>query len=47
MWTDRLPTGRFADPEEIAALVVLLASGRVPNISGSDVVIDGGLLRTG
>lgn len=50
--TDRLPaalgvpTGRFADPEEIAALVVLLASGRVPNMSGSDLVIDGGMLRT-
>ncbi|WP_342668927.1 SDR family oxidoreductase [Amycolatopsis taiwanensis] len=41
-----LPTGRFADPQEIAALVVFLASGRVANMSGSDLVIDGGLLKT-
>ncbi|WP_037063030.1 SDR family NAD(P)-dependent oxidoreductase [Pseudonocardia acaciae] len=41
-----LPTGEFADPDEVAALVVFLASGQVPNMSGSDVVIDGGMLRT-
>jgi NAD(P)-dependent dehydrogenase (short-subunit alcohol dehydrogenase family) len=41
-----LPTGRFADPEEIAALVVFLASGRVANMSGSELVIDGGMLKT-
>ncbi|MFI0487249.1 SDR family oxidoreductase [Actinomadura sp. 9N215] len=41
-----LPTGRFADPQEIAALVVFLASGRVANMSGSDLVIDGGMLKT-
>ena len=51
-FTDRLPTavgvptGRFADPDEIAALVVFLASGRVANMSGSDLVIDGGMLKT-
>lgn len=49
---DRLPavlgmtTGRFAEPKEIAALVVFLASGRVPAMNGSDLVIDGGLLKT-
>jgi NAD(P)-dependent dehydrogenase (short-subunit alcohol dehydrogenase family) len=41
-----VPTGRFADPKEIAALVVFLASGQVPNMSGSDLVIDGGILKT-
>jgi NAD(P)-dependent dehydrogenase (short-subunit alcohol dehydrogenase family) len=51
-FTDQLPaaiglsTGRFTDPEEIAALVVFLASGRVANMSGSDLVIDGGMLKT-
>ncbi|WP_171064413.1 SDR family NAD(P)-dependent oxidoreductase [Actinomadura soli] len=50
--TDQLPariglsTARFTDPQEIAALVVFLASGHVPNMSGSDLVIDGGLLKT-
>lgn len=51
-FTDQLPrvtgvsTEQFAEPEEIAALVVLLASGRVPNLNGSDLVIDGGMLKT-
>jgi NAD(P)-dependent dehydrogenase (short-subunit alcohol dehydrogenase family) len=49
---ERLPalvgmsTGRFTDPAEIAALVVFLASGRVANMSGADLVIDGGMLKT-
>ncbi|MFD9962955.1 SDR family NAD(P)-dependent oxidoreductase [Amycolatopsis sp. NPDC058986] len=39
-------TGRFTEPEEIGALVVFLASGKAPNISGSDLVIDGGMVKT-
>lgn len=41
-----LSTGQFADPQEIAALVVFLASGRVANMSGSEIVIDGGMTKT-
>lgn len=41
-----LSTGRFTAPEEVAALVAFLASGQVPNMSGSDLVIDGGILKT-
>jgi NAD(P)-dependent dehydrogenase (short-subunit alcohol dehydrogenase family) len=40
------PTGRFTTPEEVADLVVLLASGRAGNVTGSDFVIDGGLVQT-
>lgn len=40
-----LSTGRLAEPEEVAALVLFLASGKAPNISGSDLVIDGGMLK--
>ncbi|MGK5682594.1 SDR family NAD(P)-dependent oxidoreductase [Actinoplanes sp. URMC 104] len=36
-------TGRFTRPEEVADLVLLLASGRAGNIAGADVLIDGGL----
>ncbi len=39
-------TGRFTTPEEVAALVVMLASGRIANVTGSEFVIDGGLIKT-
>lgn len=39
-------TGRFTYPQEIADLVLLLASDRAGNITGSDFVIDGGLIKT-
>lgn len=39
-------TGRFTTPEEVADLVLLLSSGRAGNVTGSDFVIDGGLIQT-
>ncbi len=39
-------TGRFTHPDEVADLVLMLASGRTANITGTDVVIDGGLVTT-
>ena len=39
-------TGRFTHPEEVADLVMLLASERAGNVKGSEFVIDGGLLTT-
>ncbi|WP_214406793.1 SDR family NAD(P)-dependent oxidoreductase [Pseudonocardia lacus] len=39
-------TGRFTRPEEVADLVALLAGGRAGNVTGADVVIDGGLVTT-
>jgi len=41
-----LATGRFTTPEEVATLVVMLASPRTRNVTGSNVVIDGGLIKT-
>ncbi len=42
-----LATGRFTRPDEVADLVLFLASDRVAgNITGSDFVIDGGLIKT-
>jgi NAD(P)-dependent dehydrogenase (short-subunit alcohol dehydrogenase family) len=39
-------TGRFTRPEEIADLVLVLASDRIGNITGADFTIDGGLITT-
>jgi len=39
-------TGRFTRPEEVAALVLLLASDRIGNVTGADFAIDGGLVQT-
>ena len=39
-------TGRFSRPEEVADLVVLLASDVTGNVTGADIRIDGGLVPT-
>lgn len=37
-----IPVGRFAMPEEIAAVAAFLASGASDMINGADIVVDGG-----
>jgi NAD(P)-dependent dehydrogenase (short-subunit alcohol dehydrogenase family) len=39
-------TGRFTTPEEVADLVVFLASDRAGNTTGASYVVDGGLIQT-
>jgi NAD(P)-dependent dehydrogenase (short-subunit alcohol dehydrogenase family) len=39
-------TGRFTRPDEVANLVLLLASARSDNITGAEFTIDGGLITT-
>jgi NAD(P)-dependent dehydrogenase (short-subunit alcohol dehydrogenase family) len=41
-----LATGRFTTPEEVAALITMLASDRIANVTGVNYVIDGGLIKT-
>ncbi|GAA4612096.1 SDR family oxidoreductase [Actinoallomurus liliacearum] len=41
-----LSTGTMIEPTEIAALVVLLTSGEVPSVTGSDYLIDAGMVKT-
>ena len=38
----RIPTGRFAFPQEIAAAAVFLASNGADMINGADLLVDGG-----
>jgi NAD(P)-dependent dehydrogenase (short-subunit alcohol dehydrogenase family) len=39
-------TGRFTEPGEVADLIVFLTSDRAANITGTDYLIDGGLIHT-
>jgi NAD(P)-dependent dehydrogenase (short-subunit alcohol dehydrogenase family) len=39
-------TGRFTTPEDVAVLALLLASERSANVTGTNSVIDGGLIKT-
>lgn len=42
----RMPHGRFVRPEEVADLIVYLASARAGSINGVDILIDAGLTQT-
>ena len=42
----RPPVGRFAEPEEIAAVIVFLCSDRASNVSGAAWSVDGGTVGT-
>lgn len=44
--TSRTPMGRFAEPAEIAELIVFLASERASYITGANIPIDGGWTAT-
>jgi NAD(P)-dependent dehydrogenase (short-subunit alcohol dehydrogenase family) len=45
-WGGLALDGFFTEPEEVATLVVLLASERLGNVTGSTYVTDGGLIKT-
>lgn len=42
---ENIPTGRFGDPREFAAVAAFLASPRASYVTGQEIAIDGGLLR--
>ena len=44
-WERQIPLGRLADPEEIANLVVFLASEKASYLTGLVIAADGGYYR--
>ena len=44
--TSRIPMGRLGRPEELANLVVFLASGAASYITGVTIQVDGGVIRS-
>jgi NAD(P)-dependent dehydrogenase (short-subunit alcohol dehydrogenase family) len=44
--TAGMATGRFTTPDEVAAIVAMLASPTTANVTGANYVIDGGLVKT-
>jgi 3-oxoacyl-[acyl-carrier protein] reductase len=43
-WLDQFPLGRFGDPEEVAAVALFLASEASSYVSGTEIVVDGGMI---
>ena len=42
----RRPHRPFVEPEDVAPLAVFLATERAANVTGSDYVVGGGLIKT-
>ncbi len=45
-WKDKIPAGRLAQPEEIAGMVLFLASDNANYITGTTIPIDGGYVQS-
>ncbi|MFX0148781.1 MAG: SDR family oxidoreductase, partial [Candidatus Hodarchaeota archaeon] len=45
-WIDQIPLGRLGTPEELANLVVFLASERASYITGTVIQVDGGFIKS-
>jgi 3-oxoacyl-[acyl-carrier protein] reductase len=45
LWTDQVPLGRIGRPEELAHVVVFLASPRASYVTGTTLLVDGGVVK--
>jgi 3-oxoacyl-[acyl-carrier protein] reductase len=44
-WTEQIPLGRLGKPEELANLVIFLASEKASYITGTTIQVDGGFVK--
>jgi 3-oxoacyl-[acyl-carrier protein] reductase len=45
-WLENIPLGRFGNPEDLANLVVFLASEKASYITGTVIQVDGGFVKS-
>jgi len=45
-WLKNIPLGRFGHPEDLANLVVFLASEKASYITGTVIQVDGGFVKS-
>jgi len=45
-WTDQIPLGRLGKPEELANLIVFLASEKASYMTGTVIQVDGGFVKS-
>ena len=45
-WSAEIPMGRLGQPDELAALIAFLASGRAAYITGQSIAVDGGWIKS-
>jgi 3-oxoacyl-[acyl-carrier protein] reductase len=45
-WTEQIPLSRLGKPEEIANLIVFLASQKASYITGTTIQVDGGFVKS-
>jgi len=46
-YEERIPLGRIGSPEEVADVIVFLASGAARYVTGQELIVDGGLTING